>query len=308
MENPSNLKKQKHKIILTHIDPPAPIISDYPTALIFDQVGRGAKKKEIAHSSTANILNQSNSSIISETRNRSFVEARKEQSPLEEADLQRLFLNGKKSFEISDYADRIIFRTCVNVNNVLYQISMRITNDEILNFYVRRGSENDKMNKFSIDITTLCKKAHLERQNLVVLCSYVLRNILVIKDEDVCYFDFSKPAFNAATAMNKITGLLKGVFVRKKLCLRLKNLVCKKKIRIEGLIYTCLLYMGEDRVFLRLVKGWEVLAIDLNLAKMVRDGMLKNFDKFFKSLQGLGLKICEKDNRKTLQGLEKYRL
>lgn len=212
----------------------------------------------------------------------------------------------KQNFE--DYGNRIIYRTCMNVNNKLYQISMNMTNSEILNFYIRRGGEQDKMNKFSIDIATLCEKTGLEGKYLVQLGSYVIRNMLVIKDSDVCYFDFSRNKVRHIKSIDKIISFIKGYFVRKNISYKLRNLVTKRKIKVENVVYTCLVYIYNDQLILRFVRGWVVLGLDLNLLKLIKDGLLLNFDVFFKFFPILGLRISEKDGTKEILGFDKYRM
>ncbi|OMJ69358.1 hypothetical protein SteCoe_32945 [Stentor coeruleus] len=222
-------------------------------------------------------------------------------------DYNRIVLRGK-SVVSADYGDRIIFRTCLYTNDRLYQISMSLTNEEIVNFYIRKGSEIGNLNKFSIDITTLCDKTGLDRKYLVPLGSYVLRNMLIIKESDVCFFDFSRPIYNSVKAIDKIIGLLKGFLVRKNLIYKLKNLVEKRKIKIDGVTYTCLVYLGNNIMYLRLVRGWDVLGLELNLVKLVKDRLLVSFDKFFKCLPLLGLQVCEEGTKKVIVGLEDYRI
>ncbi|OMJ77473.1 hypothetical protein SteCoe_22951 [Stentor coeruleus] len=222
-------------------------------------------------------------------------------------DYNKMLLRGK-SVASADYGDRIIFRTCLYTNDRLYQISMSLTNEEIVNFYIRKGSETDNLHKFSIDITTLCSKTGLDKKYLVPLGSYVLRNMLVIKESDVCFFDFSRPIYSTVKALDKIVGLLKGFLVRKNFTHKLKNLVEKRKIKVDGVTYTCLVYLSSDKMHLRLVRGWDVLGLELNLVKLVKDRMLVSFDKFFKCLPLLGLHVYEEGTKKILGGLENYRL
>lgn len=222
-------------------------------------------------------------------------------------DYNKMLLRGKSVIS-ADYGDRIIFRTCLYTNDRLYQISMSLTNEEIVNFYIRKGSEIDNLHKFSIDITTLCSKTGLDKKYLVPLGSYVLRNMLVIKDSDVCFFDFSRPIYSPTKAIDKIVGLLKGFLVRKNIIHKLKNLVEKRKIKVDGVTYTCLVYLSSDKMHLRLVRGWDVLGLELNLVKLVKDRLLVSFDKFFKCLPLLGLNVCEEGTKKFLVGLENYRL
>ena len=70
----------------------------------------------------------------------------------------------------------------------------------------------------------------------------------------------------------------------------------------------CLLYIRNEKVYLRFVRGWEVLSLDLSLKKMIKDGLLNNFDKFFRSLQSFGLQISEIKGRRALLGLDKYKI
>jgi len=109
-------------------------------------------------------------------------------------------------------------------------------------------------------------------------------------------------------AIDKIAGLFKGFFIRKTINLKLKNLVLKRKIKVDTLVYTCLIYMGQEILYLRLVKSCEVLSLDLNLKDIVKDGYMVTIDKFFTSLISLGLKITEKSGKRSLAGLDKYRI
>ena len=207
-----------------------------------------------------------------------------------------------------DLEDRIILRTCLQRNNTLYQICMSLSKGEILNFYIRKGSEAENLNKFSILVSLLCEKTGLRKDLLIPLGSYVLRNMLIIKDSDICYFDFSRPAVNPGHAVDKIASLFKALYTRKRVSLKLKSLAGKRKIKLDGLVYTCLVYIGNDALYVRLVRGAEVLILDLSMVKVVKDGYFVSIDKFFKSLVSLGLKIVEKNGKKGLEGLEKYRL
>ena len=132
--------------------------------------------------------------------------------------------------------------------------------------------------------------------------------MLIIKDSDICYFDFSRPAVNPGHAVDKIASLFKALYTRKRVSLKLKSLAGKRKIKLDGLVYTCLVYIGNDALYVRLVRGAEVLILDLSMVKVVKDGYFVSIDKFFKSLVSLGLKIVEKNGKKGLEGLEKYRL
>ena len=233
----------------------------------------------------------------------------KEENNLEKRveDYNKVMIQSKPADQI-DYKDNIILRTCLYRNNRIYQIYMSQSEDDCLNFYIRKGSETENLSKLSIDICTLCIKTGLNRNYLIPLGSYVLRNMLTIKESDICYFDFTRLAYSPMKAIDKITGLLKGFFIRKKINLKLKNLVLKRKIKVDALVYTCLIYLGPDLIYLRLVKSWEVLSLDLNLKEIVKDGYMVTIDKFFTSLISLGLKIIDKNNIRSIAGLEKYRI
>lgn len=207
-----------------------------------------------------------------------------------------------------DLEDRIILRTCLSRNNTLYQICMSLSKGETLNFYIRKGSEAENLNKFSILVSLLCEKTGLRKDLLIPLGSYVLRNMLIIKDSDICYFDFSRPAVNPGHAVDKIASLFKALYTRKRVSLKLKNLAGKRKIKLDGLVYTCLVYIGNEVLYVRLVRGAEVFSLDVSMVKVVKDGYFVSIDKFFKSLVSLGLRIVERNGKKGLDGLEKYRL
>ena len=212
-----------------------------------------------------------------------------------------------KIIDISEYEERIIYRTCLKINEKLYQISMNVTNDTVVNFFVRKGSEYEEMNKFSIDMETLCEKAGFHRNHIIALGAYVIKNMLVIKDPDVCYFDFTKNNNIKALAAGKILRILRGLMIRKNFEKKLKNLVSKKKIKLNGEVFTCLVYIHNEVLYLRLVEGFEVLGLDLDLKKLVKDGLLANFDTFYRRLPELGLKIENIHGKRVLQGLEDIR-
>ena len=207
-----------------------------------------------------------------------------------------------------DLEDRIILRTCLSRNNTLYQICMSLSKGETLNFYIRKGSEVENLNKFSILVSLICEKTGLSKDLLIPLGSYVLRNMLIIKDSDICYFDFSKPITNPGHAIDKISSLFKALYTRKRVNLKLKNLAGKRKFKLDGLIYTCLVYIGNEALYVRFVRGAEVLSLDVSIAKVVKDGHFSSIDKFFKSLVSLGLRIVDQHGKRVLEGLEKYRL
>ena len=207
-----------------------------------------------------------------------------------------------------DLEDRIILRTCLSKNSTLYQICMSLSKGEILNFYIRKGSDVENLSKFSILVSLICEKTGLRKDLLIPLGSYVLRNMLIINDADICYFDFSKPATDPGHAIEKISGLLKALHVRKRVNINLKNLVGKRKIKLDGVIYTCLIYIWNEVMYIRLVRGAEVLSLDLSLAKVVKDGYFSSIDKFFNSLTSLGLIIVDNHGKRVLGGLERYRL
>ena len=222
-------------------------------------------------------------------------------------DYNSVMVQGKTQVQ-DDYKGNIILRTCLYRNNRIYQISMSLSENDCLNFYIRKGSETENLTKLSIQISTLCIKTGLSRDYLIPLGSYVLRNLLTIKDSDICYFDFTRLTYSPMKAIDKISGLFKGFFIRKTINLKLKNLVLKRKIKVDTLVYTCLIYMGQEILYLRLVKSCEVLSLDLNLKDIVKDGYMVTIDKFFTSLISLGLKITEKSGKRSLAGLDKYRI
>jgi hypothetical protein len=223
------------------------------------------------------------------------------------SDMSRVLLKSTSVNQV-DEEDRIILRTCLFRDNRIYQVCMSLTEGKILNFYIRRGSESENLNKFSVKVSTLCEKTGLRKDLLIPLGSYVLRNMLIIKEADICYFDFTSTASRPVHAIEKISGLFKAFFARRKISLKLKNLVGKRKIKMDGLIYTCLVYIGDDVLFIRLVRGFEVFEMDVCLSKVVKDGFFTSFEKFFISLVPLGFKLVDKDGKKVLVGLDKYRL
>ena len=81
----------------------------------------------------------------------------------------------------------------------------------------------------------------------------------------------------------------------------------KKKIKLNGEVFTCLVYIHNEVLYLRLVEGFEVLGLDLDLKKLVKDGLLANFDTFYRRLPELGLKIENIHGKRVLQGLEDIR-
>ena len=217
----------------------------------------------------------------------------------------QFIFKGSKVFE-EDFKNRIILRTCIIKNDQIYQISMSITKDEIVNFYIRKGSENENLNVFSIKLDLISEKTGISKEYIIPLGSFVLRNMLIIKDANICYFDFSRSVDTPIKAFDKLTSLLKGFIARRKFKLKLKQMAGKKKIKLEGLIYTCLVYLGNEILYLRLVRITEVLELNLALKNVVKDGLFKSVDLFLMNLNKIGLKIIDTDGKKKVVCNKKY--
>lgn len=199
--------------------------------------------------------------------------------------------NSGKNLEYKDYENRIILRFSVYQNSKIFQVFMNFSDENILTFVIESGPARENRKSYSIEVQMLCDKIGFEKKYIVPLGSYILRNLLVIKDSDICYFDFTKPIRNPSTAIDKIAGLLKGFICRKRFRIKLRNLIGKRKARFSGNIYTVLVYKDHDTLHLRLVSGFKVLGLCLNFLQIVKNKLFSSIDQFFNSFGELGLKV-----------------
>ena len=210
----------------------------------------------------------------------------------------------------SDLYDKIIFRTCINKNDKIFQISMSLVKSpkdhDILVFLIRHGSATENTQKFSIDVKTLCEKTGLSKKNIVPLGNYFVKHMLVLGENDVSYIDFTKEKMNYLENIIRVQAMIRGILVRKSLNKYMKKLVFKKKVRIDGLKWALLLFLGMKQFSLRMVKGTEVVGVELDMMLATRDDNDTNFQNLVMKIIIPNIHMVKEDGIYKIIGLDKY--
>ena len=209
-----------------------------------------------------------------------------------------------------DLYDKVILRTCVKKNEKIFQISMSMikspADSDILVFVIRYGSSTENSQKFSIDIKTLCNKTGIKKKYLFLLGNYVIKNMLVLGQNDISYFDFTKGKINAAETVVKAQALIRGYITRKRIKLQKNKVVYKKKLMIDKIKYTVMLFRSDDKFSLKIVKGIEVISIELNV--LFASGLFsdEDFHNFANKIIIPKIHIVKENGIYKIIGLEKY--
>ena len=136
--------------------------------------------------------------------------------------------------------------------------------------------------------------------------NYVIKNMLVLGQNDISYFDFTKGKINAAETVVKAQALIRGYITRKRIKLQKNKVVYKKKLMIDKIKYTVMLFRSDDKFSLKIVKGIEVISIELNV--LFASGLFsdEDFHNFANKIIIPKIHIVKENGIYKIIGLEKY--
>jgi hypothetical protein len=114
-------------------------------------------------------------------------------------------------------------------------------------------------------------------------------------------------------SIQKFSGLIRRFITKRANKKRLQNLVGKRKLKLNDKIYTALVYINNEILYLRLVKPaeWngtfysykkvEVLSLDMNFTLLVKFGFFPSLEKFFQNFAAVGITLSKINDKKILK-------
>ena len=119
----------------------------------------------------------------------------------------------------ADKYNKIIYRTCIKKNNLMYLITMKLIrdhHDNILHFFVRSGPNPSDNQKFVIDLKTICAKSGIPISNLDAIGNYVVKNMVTFAGNDVSFLNYEKKNKRTEDYIVKLQAFFRGMLSRKK--------------------------------------------------------------------------------------------
>ena len=256
-------------------------------------------------------------------------------------DSNKIFLSGK-STGLKNFNQRIFMRYSVFEFGQVFQIYLKYASENVISFYISKGISNDDIRKFTVDLKYINETLGFDSKNIFYISWFLIRYHLVIKSIDVCYIDISNDLRVPLNSSEKIRRLIRRYFSSKLYKKLLNRLVAKKKIKLEGVIYTALVYLNQEqnqidclelnesfikktqnssfdnKLYLRLVKKpdlkdskiiyktVEVLCLNMDFSNLIRDGMFRSADHFFSNFGELQIKILNRGSSRKLVCSERY--
>lgn len=206
--------------------------------------------------------------------------------------------------------DRIIFRSCISKNDKIYQITMNLSkspqNEDNLVFTIRHGSAIENTQKFTIDVKTICEKTGLDERHLALLGSHVVNHMLVLGNSDISYIDFTKKNIDPIRKLIRVQAIIRGILSRKNAKYMVKKPIHKRKLLINGEKWTCLIYFHRKDLVLKMVKGIEVLAVQINSIFLPHEANLSDYENFVKKVLLPNIKIISDSGKLKIAGLDKF--
>jgi hypothetical protein len=207
----------------------------------------------------------------------------------------------KEKFDDKDA--RIIHRSCKIIDSKLYQIIAFMASEELVDFIVT-SSFNQNI-KFRVDVNSLRTYIGIGGLNVTGLVSYAVRSMLVIRDPDVCYLDMSRNLDNMNKIV-KIQALIKAKLIKKRFSTEPMELIYKTKAVFSGFRFTVLIFRKKSTILIRLVKGFDVIGLNLDRKALEKDGLLMNIHSFYHKFISAKVQVSLIQNKFTAYGLEKY--
>ena len=212
----------------------------------------------------------------------------------------------KQSIEYLQKLSKIIYRTSVIRNEEIYQISMTAENSDIgiiLTLHITSGKEFSQ--KIKIDMNTVVKKSGLSEEFLIPIGIYLCKHVLKI-DEGICYFDFARSQLNPLEMVTKIQAFFRGTRARK-ICKMIGwNLLIKERIILSRKRHILMMFKHEENIMIRIVRGADVLGINLTQNAIYSAGYFNCFENFFYEVVYSRIKIVKKDGKDAIAGLDRY--
>ena len=156
-------------------------------------------------------------------------------------DSHKVILSGKIA-KLKNMDQRIVMRYSVYEFGQVFQIYMKCANERIITFYVSKGIDKDDMRKFSVDLELIYKRFGFEIKNIFYIGWYLIRYHLIIKSIDVCYLDISSNLKIPINSSEKLSRLMRRYFSKKSAKNYFDKLITKKKVKLDGVVYTALAY------------------------------------------------------------------
>ena len=202
--------------------------------------------------------------------------------------------------------NRIIYRSCKLISNILYQIIVMIQHNNVLEFLINSSTSSTQI--LRIDVESLSKHLGIERNNLSLILSFTINKMLVLKDSNICYLDMSKK-YNINASVLKLQDFLKRVLNKKKFERDRMRLIYKNQIKFQGNKFCALIFLKTNAVLVRLVRGFDIIGLNFNRTLMEKDGfLLLDIDYLFNNVIFPDIKLCRIKRILTVSKLAKYLL
>jgi hypothetical protein len=210
----------------------------------------------------------------------------------------------------NDY-DRIIFRTCLCKEDVMYQITMMLHKSEdekldVLHFYVRNGPNPEHTQRFVIDLEKICEKSQSQPNQFERIGSYVVQNMFKFVGKEVSFLNFDNDDAKARQHLIRIQAFVRGMLTRK----RVKNLprrnVCKFDINSFGKKWNC--NLNKDAFYYYLVVSNQKISGEFKLIgrKVDLESPDLSIKEFFRNKLRPMMSIIEEEGKIKVRGLEEF--
>lgn len=199
---------------------------------------------------------------------------------------------------------KVIYRTCIKILGVLYQVVVAL-NSELLKFTYKRGSFMGGSLDFEISIDSACEKSGFSKSFLIPMVNFMIKNLLFLKDDEIV-IDTSTGAINIDQVIRRLQATFRSYIQRKRLYkLTHMKLLLKIKKSMENAIYTVILFEKFDCLLLCAVKGFEVYkkyiskTMEISLERIVKENMHDLFIMNNLEIHAKDVTIVSKDLQKT---------
>ena len=230
---------------------------------------------------------------------------------------------GKKLIEISleqeilnnpdfppEYYNIIHFRTCVVKKKVVRQISMTLIKseygDDLLEFSILSGSGDDNWKRLKIDLKTVCDKSGINKNALLKLGDYIVKNLLFFGEGNMACIEFKKNNEDREQSMIKIQAAVRGKILRNRIKIEKKILLTKKKVRFGNRLWTVLMYKSATNYYIYLVKKFVVIRKKLDFFRVNKEGIAEEYDFMLVKAIISEIKVVKKEGKWDIEGIEKY--
>ena len=155
--------------------------------------------------------------------------------------------------------EKIVYRTCIKIMGVLYQVNVYL-NENSLKFTYRRGSYLGLGIDFEIDLETACKKTGFSQYFLIPMINFMIKHLLIMRDDEIV-MDISFDLINLDRIVCKLQSAYRSYKVRK----AIKHLIhmrlrVKVKKPMENEIFTVMVFEKFDRYVLSAVSHLKVFS------------------------------------------------